>query len=167
MSRIHFLACATCLACTVSCTRGDAADTSSLRAAADTVEYFPNAALRETGDALATGTTTARVLLDRPGVQFVAARRVVNGMPEIHDDWADVAVVQAGRATLLTGGHVTGSQLASRGEHRGGVIEGGVKRVVTEGDLFFVPPGVPHQYLLAPGDSIRYLTIKVPRAITR
>jgi len=87
----------------------------------------------------------------------------VTGAAEIHDDWGDVTVVQAGRATLLSGGRVPGSQLRSPGEHRGPAIAGGARQALAAGDLFYVPSGVPHQYELAPHDSIRYLTIKVPR----
>lgn len=84
-----------------------------------------------------------------------------NGSPEIHDHWVDVTVVQSGRATLLTGGTVAGGHLTSPGEHRGGTINGGTPQHVAAGDLVTIPAGVPHQYQLAPGNSVHYLTIKI------
>ena len=135
----------------------------AIAATGNAVAFYPDTLLRRTGHQISTGQSTARVFLNRPGVQFVEARRVHNGTPEVHDEWADVTVVQSGRATLLSGGRVSGSALRSPGEHRGGVLSGGSSRVVTAGDLFYVPPRIPHQYLIATGDSIRYLTVKVPR----
>ena len=82
----------------------------------------------------------------------------------MHDEYTDVTVVQAGRATLLTGGRVEGGGLTAPGEHRGGTIVGGTTQRIGAGDLITVPVGVPHQYQLAPGDTIRYLTIKVKRS---
>jgi uncharacterized RmlC-like cupin family protein len=38
-----------------------------------------------------------------------------------------------------------------------------VSRPFAAGDLMIIPPGVPHQYHIAAGDSLRYLTIKVHR----
>ena len=72
-----------------------------------------------------------------------------------------MTVVQAGRGTLLSGGRVEGSHLETAGEHRGGTITGGSSRPVGAGDLMIIPAGVPHQYMIGPGDSLRYLTVKV------
>ena len=127
------------------------------------VTLYSGDTLRNIANEISKGSSTADVFLNRPGLQAVEARRVVNGSPEVHADWADATLVQAGRATLLSGGTVHGGQLRSPGELRGGSIAGGQTRKVAAGDFFVVPPGVPHQYLVAKGDSIRYLTIKVPR----
>jgi uncharacterized RmlC-like cupin family protein len=71
--------------------------------------------------------------------------------------------VQAGRATLLVGGRVSGGTLASPGEHRGGTIAGGTPHPLGAGDLLVVPAGIPHQFQVVRGDSVVYLTIKVQR----
>ncbi|HET9685259.1 MAG TPA: hypothetical protein VFP15_14235 [Gemmatimonadaceae bacterium] len=117
--------------------------------------------LAQAGDALARGTSTARTVAARTSYSLVEARRAGNGVPEVHDCWVDVAIMQAGRATLLSGGHVAGSRPTGRGEHRGGTIAGGTTRILTTADVAVVPAGVPHQYLVASGDTVRYLTIKV------
>ena len=125
------------------------------------IEMYPAAVLSGIADRLARGPTTAKTVVARPTFHYVQARRSSNGMPEVHDRWIDVTIVQAGRATLLVGGRVNGSRLASPGEHRGGTIIGGSPRVIGAGDLFTIPAGVPHQFQVASGDTVRYLTIKV------
>jgi mannose-6-phosphate isomerase-like protein (cupin superfamily) len=125
------------------------------------IELFPAGTLSAIADRLSRGSTTAKTVVAHPTFHYVEARRSANGVPEVHDRWIDVTIVQAGRANLLVGGRVTGSSLASPGEHRGGTITGGATKPIAAGDLFTIPAGVPHQYLVAPGDSIRYLTIKV------
>jgi hypothetical protein len=70
-------------------------------------------------------------------------------------------MVQSGRASLLSGGRVDGSHVESPGEHRGGTITGGTTRAVGPCDLMIIPAGIPHQYVIAPGDSLRYVTVKV------
>ena len=125
------------------------------------IDLFPDATLARAAAALAHGSTTARTFASYPGFHYVQARRVQNGSPEIHDHWVDVTIVQSGRATLLTGGTVAGGHLTSPGEHRGGTISGGTPQHVAAGDLVTIPAGVPHQYQLAPSDSVHYLTIKI------
>ncbi len=94
---------------------------------------------------------------------YVEAERVVTGSAEVHDEWIDATIIQAGKGELLIGGSVTGGHLEGRGEHRGGQIHGGVQRGVSAGDFIVIPAGVPHQYELGQGDSLRYLTVKIAR----
>jgi mannose-6-phosphate isomerase-like protein (cupin superfamily) len=128
------------------------------------IQLFSAATIARAADALAQGSTTGRTFASYPGFHYVESRRSTSGSPEVHDEWIDVIVIQAGRATLLTGGRVQGGAITAPGEHRGGTIVGGSEQPVGAGDLVTVPVGVPHQYRLAPGDAIRYLTIKVRRS---
>jgi mannose-6-phosphate isomerase-like protein (cupin superfamily) len=125
------------------------------------VEYYTAAALAHMGDSLARGSTSGHMLRAHGGYQYLQIRRGKSGVPEVHDRWTDVTVVQSGRASLLSGGRVSGSRVETPGEHRGGTIAGGASRPVGPGDLMVIPAGIPHQYVIAPGDSLRYLTIKV------
>ena len=129
--------------------------------APDGVEFFTAQQLAHFGDDLARGKATALTLAAHPMYRYVQARRVGDGVPEVHDRWTDVTIVHAGRATLLFGGRVEGGSVTSAGEHRGGTIVGGAPRPISTGDLIVIPAGVPHQYRVTHGDSIRYLTIKV------
>jgi hypothetical protein len=130
-------------------------------APATDIELYPATLLAQVADELARVSSTGRTLGTHPSYRYIQGRRGVTGSPEVHDGWIDITVIQAGGATLITGGRLEGSRLLSAGEHSGGTIVGGTSRRVAPGDLFVVPAGVPHFYQLAPGDSLRYLTIKV------
>jgi mannose-6-phosphate isomerase-like protein (cupin superfamily) len=125
------------------------------------VEYYEAALLRHIGDSLAATPRTGHSIGAHPTFQYLQIRRGSSGVPEVHDAWIDVTMVQSGRATLRSGGRVVGSRLQSPGEHRGGTIEGGSTRPVGAGDLMVIPAGIPHQYEIGRGDSLRYLTVKV------
>jgi uncharacterized RmlC-like cupin family protein len=125
------------------------------------VDHVAAAELARAADALARGPTTARTVRAHDALRYVQARRAASGVPEVHDAWVDVTFVQAGRGSALTGGRVVGARVTSPGEHRGGRIEGGATQPLGPGDLLVIPAGVPHQYLLASGDTLRYLTVKV------
>ena len=130
----------------------------------DSVTLTKAAALDRLAAHLAASAVTGESFEKRPGMEVVESRRVRDGSVEVHDAWMDVTYVQAGRATLLTDGHVTGAMtLTTPGEHRGGQISGGTPQVLGAGDVVVVPAGVPHQFRVAAGDSIRYLTVKVPK----
>jgi mannose-6-phosphate isomerase-like protein (cupin superfamily) len=128
------------------------------------VEYYTAAVLAHVGDSLARGSTSGHLLRAHPTYQYLQIRRDRSGVPEVHDRWTDVTIVQAGRATLVSGGRVTGSRVETPGEHRGGTITGGATRSVGAGDLMVIPAGIPHQYVIAAGDSLRYVTVKVLRS---
>lgn len=130
-------------------------------APADTVALYPAADLARIAGALGNG-ATGRTLGATPAYSFIQGRRTTSGGPERHERWTDIALVQAGRATLLTGGRIAGGRDASPGELRGGAIIGGSEHVIAAGDLVVIPAGTPHQYRLAPGETLTYLTIKVP-----
>jgi mannose-6-phosphate isomerase-like protein (cupin superfamily) len=131
------------------------------RSDAGGIELYPSSRLAAIADELAKGATTGRTVGAHETFHYVEARRTTSGAPEVHHRWVDVTLVQAGRATLLSGGDVQGGRDQSDGEYRGGTILGGTTHAIAAGDLFVVPAGVPHQFVLARGDSVRYLTIKV------
>jgi mannose-6-phosphate isomerase-like protein (cupin superfamily) len=54
-----------------------------------------------------------------------------------------------------------GATETSPGEWRGGTSRGATKQAVKAGDMVTTPAGTPHQLLLAPGERITYITIKV------
>ncbi len=126
------------------------------------IEFYPAAQLARMAASL--GSSTGRTFGDQPTYKYIEGRRTADGVPEVHDRWIDLALVQAGRAVLLAGGRVEGGRLESPGEHRGGTIVGGTEHPIAAGDFCVIPAGVPHQYRVAPGDTLRYLTIKVVSA---
>lgn len=143
-------------------TDASATDSSATGAASGAaIEYFTAAQLDQVARALSRGPTTGHSLGSHPTYQYLQIRRVANGGPEIHDRWIDVTMVQSGRASLLSGGRVSGGVDQGGGEHRGGQIVGGTRRAVGPGDLMVIQAGTPHEYDVARGDSLRYVTVKV------
>jgi mannose-6-phosphate isomerase-like protein (cupin superfamily) len=84
-----------------------------------------------------------------------------DGEAEIHENFADVFYVLEGRATLVTGGTVTGARMIKPGETRGDSIEGGARQEMRAGDVAHVPAGLPHQMLVAGEQTVTCLVVKV------
>ena len=124
--------------------------------------FYPAAMLAAFGDSLALRHEPARMLADRGSFQYLLVRRDTTGVPERHARWTDVIAVQAGSATVLVGGTLTGQHEESPGEERGGIITGGDVRTVGSGDLLVIPAGAPHQGQVGSGGSVRYVVVKAP-----
>jgi len=84
-----------------------------------------------------------------------------DGEAEVHEKFADLFCVLAGKATLVTGGVVTGARTVAPGETRGLSIEGGARQTMRAGDFAHVPAGTPHQMLVKAEDTIACLVMKV------
>ena len=94
---------------------------------------------------------------------MMISHRTATGRVEVHQAVADFVVVQSGTATLVTGGEVVEPVTTGANEIGGSSIKGGVSRTVTAGDVYVIPPGVPHWYVLEPGKEITCLLIKVTK----
>jgi mannose-6-phosphate isomerase-like protein (cupin superfamily) len=100
--------------------------------------------------------------LARYGNHFLLlVSREETGSAEIHQHVADVFVVEAGEATLLSGGEIVKPHTTQPGEIRGSSIEGGARRALTTGDVVHISAGVPHQLLLEKGKPFTYFVVKV------
>lgn len=89
------------------------------------------------------------------------SHRDKSGRVEVHQNKADVLVIQSGTAKFVSGGEVIDPVKTAPNELQGSSIRGGVERTVGPGDVIEVPVGLPHQFLLAPGAQITYLVVKV------
>jgi mannose-6-phosphate isomerase-like protein (cupin superfamily) len=127
------------------------------------IVLFRADSLRGVADRLTRDAITGRTVIGGDAYRLVVSRRGASGSPEVHEQWLDLTLVQAGRATLVAGGRLDGGRREAGGEWRSGTIVGGAPYPVAAGDLFVLPAGVPHQFQVARGDTIRYLTVKVPR----
>ena len=96
-----------------------------------------------------------------PNHTLSISHRDKDGLVEVHEKFADVIVVQTGEATLVVGGKVIEPATTEPGEIRGKSIEGGVKRVVSPGDVIHIAAGTPHQFFIAHGGQITYVLVKV------
>jgi mannose-6-phosphate isomerase-like protein (cupin superfamily) len=88
-----------------------------------------------------------------------------SGEVEVHERFADLFVVLAGAATLVTGGTVTGARIVAPGETRGESIASGTQQKLRPGDVAHVPAGTPHQMLLKGDETITCLVMKVQEAV--
>ena len=88
-----------------------------------------------------------------------------DGEVEVHERFADLFCVLAGKATLVTGGVVAGARTVAPGETRGVSIEGGTRQTLRAGDVAHVPAGTPHQMLVKSEDTLTSLVMKVQEAL--
>jgi mannose-6-phosphate isomerase-like protein (cupin superfamily) len=84
-----------------------------------------------------------------------------DGGAEVHENFADLFYVLDGRATLVTGGTVSGAKSIGPGEIRGSSVEGGSRQDLRAGDVAHVPAGMPHQMLVVGDKSITCLVMKI------
>ena len=104
---------------------------------------------------------SVRALGDFSQDKFMLSRRQTDGMPEWHENQADVFFVQSGSATLVVGGTLVGAESTEPHEKRNGTIQGGVRQKLSAGDVVRIPPKVPHQILLDGSPEFTYFVVKV------
>ena len=117
--------------------------------------------LKQLGDSLTPGASKTAQLGRGPNFTYAIAHRDTSAGLERHDAWTDIAVVQSGSATILTGGVQQGAVERSPGEWRGGTAVGATRQEIHAGDVVTTPAGTPHQFLLARGERITYIVFKV------
>jgi len=128
-----------------------------------TVQILPATRLAALTDSLPPGAIRSVQIARFPGLANALNTRDTSGVHERHEDFTDIFVIQRGTAHLLYGGTADGERSTSPGEWRGGTIRGGTSSEVHPGDIVVIPAGVPHQFVLAPGERIAYLSFKVAR----
>lgn len=83
------------------------------------------------------------------------------GVPEVHERWSDIFIVQTGEADVTLGGEVDGATMTAPTEWRGGTISGGHVRHIGPGDVLWIPAGTPHLTVPTSDTPFRYLTVKI------
>jgi mannose-6-phosphate isomerase-like protein (cupin superfamily) len=127
------------------------------------VQILPATRLAALTDSLPPGAIRSVQIGRFPGLANALNTRDSSGVHERHEDFTDIFVIQKGKARLLYGGAADGEKLTSPGEWRGGTIRGGTETDVHPGDIVVIPAGIPHQFLLTPGERRAYLSFKVAR----
>ena len=107
--------------------------------------------------------SASEILSDLGNHKFEILRRDGSGAGELHQNWTDVFIVQAGEGTILYGGSIEDAKDTGNGEIRGPRHVGGKAQKVTAGDVLVMPPGVAHQTIVEPGKSFFVLIVKVQR----
>jgi len=123
--------------------------------------------LKQLGDSLAPLGSKSAPLGAGPSFTYAMWHRDTSGGLERHDAWNDILVVQSGSATILSGGTQDGATESTPGEWRGGTARGATRQVIRAGDVITTPAGTPHQMILAPGERISYIAIKVAAVPTK
>jgi mannose-6-phosphate isomerase-like protein (cupin superfamily) len=134
-----------------------------LPALSNSVQILPATRLAALSDSLPPGAIRSVQLGRFPGLANAINTRDSSGVHERHEDFTDIFVIQKGTARLLYGGTADGERLTAPGEWRGGTIRGGTESEVRPGDIVVIPAGIPHQFLLTPGQRMAYLSFKVAR----
>jgi mannose-6-phosphate isomerase-like protein (cupin superfamily) len=143
------------------------------------VAYLGATQLRALTDSLAEAATRqpgrqlpGRLLGRDSAFTMFLLRRDTSSRPELHEEVGEVFVIQAGRATIVSGGRMQGAGLMEPGEWNGGQIvpdtvrgvEGAadplIRRSAGPGDVVVIPAGLPHQVEVAQGESVTYLVLK-------
>jgi len=113
-------------------------------------------------DLAAKGDGSASETLEKyPHHYTMLAFRQHSGGGELHQNFADIFFILDGRARVLTGGNLADQKSSGPGEIRGKSVEGGTRQEVKAGDVVHIPAGMPHQMLLAEGESVTYYVVKV------
>jgi mannose-6-phosphate isomerase-like protein (cupin superfamily) len=105
--------------------------------------------------------SASETLREYPQHAAMLSFRSRSGEAEVHDQFADLFIVLAGAATLVTGGSVAGARIVAPGETRGVSINGGMQQNLRPGDVAHVPAGTPHQMLLRGEDTVTCLVMKI------
>jgi mannose-6-phosphate isomerase-like protein (cupin superfamily) len=105
--------------------------------------------------------SASETLREYPQHHAMLSFRSRSGEVEVHERFADLFVVLAGAATLVTGGAVNGARAIAPGETRGTSIQGGASQDLRGGDVAHVPAGTPHQMLLKGDATVTCLVMKV------
>ncbi len=135
--------------------------------APDGFEQWTGMSLKELAPSLKTEADASskhmasRRLADFPQEMFMIGRRQVDGVPEWHENQADIFFVQSGTATLLVGGTMVGGETTEPHEKRNGTIQGGIKRKLSPGDVVRIAPQTPHQILLDGSPEFTYFVVKI------
>jgi len=109
--------------------------------------------------------SASETLKEYPQHCVMLSFRSRDGEAEVHEQFADLFCVLAGKATLVTGGVVTGPRTVAPGETRGASIEGGVRQTLRAGDVTHIPAGTPHQILVKGEDTFTALVVKVQEVL--
>jgi mannose-6-phosphate isomerase-like protein (cupin superfamily) len=130
-------------------------------AAAPAVQYVTAAQLETKVARTANGVVNDEIP-SGPGSTILIIRRDKDGEVEVHKAMNDIIMIKKGHAKILVGGEVSGNHETKPTEWRGGQITGATTYEVAQGDLLFIPAGIPHKVLVASKATVTYVTVKIP-----
>jgi mannose-6-phosphate isomerase-like protein (cupin superfamily) len=108
----------------------------------------------------ATSGIGSKTFMDLRTHKVMMAHREKPGTPELHKGETDVFVIESGGGILQVGGEIVDRKDSAAGA-TGASIRGGENHTMAAGDVINIPPNVPHNWLLTPGQSVTYFIVKV------
>jgi mannose-6-phosphate isomerase-like protein (cupin superfamily) len=135
----------------------------SLIAADGTVDHYSTKDLTAIQEKLSATHPTfkSEQLKQYKGHYTMVAHREGTGSSEVHEQEADIFVIEDGEGTLIVGGKLVDSHVEKPGELRGTSISGGENIHYAPGDIIHIPAGVPHLLLVEKGKQATYFVVKV------
>jgi hypothetical protein len=106
--------------------------------------------------------SSRETLADYGDHRFRMLYRDADGNPEQHDEIIDIVMVQSGEGELQMGGTIVGKRSTTPGEYVGTRLDGGDRHPLASGDVVHIPAGIPHAFLVRPGQHITYVLLKIP-----
>ena len=106
--------------------------------------------------------SSRETLADYKSHRFRMLYRDADGNPEQHDAIIDIVFVQSGEGTLVLGGTMVGGRTTGPGELVGTRLDGGERHALGAGDIVHIPAGIPHSFLVAKGQHVTYVLLKIP-----
>ena len=97
------------------------------------------------------------------GSYVMLSVRVKNGRAELHARDSDYIFVIDGEGTMRTGGSIVDGKTVAANEIRGLKLEGSSDTALEKGSMIHIPPGVPHQTMVAPGGKLIYFVVKAEK----
>jgi mannose-6-phosphate isomerase-like protein (cupin superfamily) len=94
------------------------------------------------------------------GSYVMLSVRVKSGRAELHARDSDYIFVIDGEGTMRTGGSIVDGKTVAANEIRGLKLEGSSDMALEKGSMIHIPPGVPHQTMVAPGSKLIYFVVK-------
>jgi glc operon protein GlcG len=141
-------------------TAADKSSFASMMRPAPTPASAPTPVTLFTHEAVESAFAKGSPLVETSTFKIHASRREGTGLAEVHGDEADIAYVQEGTATLVTGGTLVNPRTIQASEIRGDSIQGGEIRTLRKGDVVVIPKGVPHWFKVVT-NPFTYYVVKV------
>jgi quercetin dioxygenase-like cupin family protein len=127
---------------TTTAKAGTATAPSAVKADASGVMYFPK---DQVSQSFAKGATLYNGNPER-NYRVHIFHRDKPGEVEVHTKDTDIFYMLEGSATFVTGGTMVGGKETAPSEFRGASMDGGVVRVIAQGDVLIIPANVPHWF---------------------
>ena len=128
-------------------------------------ELWSSDRVKEVSDRLAKNIGDKAILFETMGnwkghsVYLVLRAKTADA--EFHKTEEDLYFGMGGHATFVIGGEMVDPKNMPRKQMRSATIRGGAKRELRAGDVLHVPRAVPHQLMLAPGETFLYFLVKL------